>query len=98
LYWWEAADSSWNSYSIKDKKTVNLTNSLDVNFVIENHDYPEPPGSYGSMGWTKDDEAFYIYDKYDIWGGEFVQTKNEVYPFPSAYSGSGIINELSSVA
>lgn len=67
LYWWEAADSSWYTYNIRSKTTVNLTNSLKVGFVVDNHDYPESPGNYGIMGWSKNDEAFYLYDKFDIW-------------------------------
>lgn len=67
LYWWEQADSCWYSYNIGKKKLVNLTSSLDVEFVIDNHDYPEPPGNYGFMGWSKDDAALFLYDKFDVW-------------------------------
>ena len=57
----------WNSYSIADGRSVNLTKSLGVNFFNEENDTPSIPGSYGLAGWTKDDREVLIYDRYDIW-------------------------------
>jgi len=57
----------WNSYSIADGKTVNLTRSLGVNFFDEENDTPSVPSSYGLGGWTKDDREVLLYDRYDIW-------------------------------
>src|SRR5262249_27630876 len=57
----------WNTLSIPDCKTVNLTRTLGVNFWRENHDSPSTPPSYGSAGWTSDHKYVLIYDKYDIW-------------------------------
>ena len=33
----------------------------------ELNDIPNPPGSYYNAGWLKDDAAFLIYDRFDIW-------------------------------
>jgi dipeptidyl aminopeptidase/acylaminoacyl peptidase len=57
----------WNSYSVADGKTVNLTRSLGVSFADELNDTPNVPGSYGVAGWTKDDREVLIYDRYDVW-------------------------------
>jgi dipeptidyl aminopeptidase/acylaminoacyl peptidase len=57
----------WNSYSIADGRTVNLTKSLGVNFFNEENDEPAVPPSYGFAGWTKDDREVLLYDRYDIW-------------------------------
>jgi dipeptidyl aminopeptidase/acylaminoacyl peptidase len=57
----------WNSYSIADGSTKNLTKDLKVNFYNEENDLPSVPGSYGIAGWTKDDQDVLIYDRYDIW-------------------------------
>ena len=57
----------WNTLSIPDCKTVNLTRNLGVNFWREDHDSPSTPPPYGSAGWTSDDKYVLIYDKYDIW-------------------------------
>jgi len=57
----------WNSYSIADGHTVNLTRSLGVNFFNEENDEPATPPSYGFAGWTKDDREVLLYDHFDIW-------------------------------
>ena len=57
----------WNSYSIADGTTTNLTKNLTVHFYNEENDLPSTPGSYGFAGWTKDDADVLIYDRYDIW-------------------------------
>jgi acetyl esterase/lipase len=57
----------WNSISIPDGKTVNLTKDLGVNFWREENDMPMTAPSYGTGGWTKDDKHVLLYDKYDIW-------------------------------
>ncbi|MDX6610906.1 MAG: hypothetical protein QOD75_92 [Blastocatellia bacterium] len=57
----------WNSYSIADGKTVNLTRNLGANFFDEENDTPSVPSPYGSAGWTKDDAQVLLYDKFDIW-------------------------------
>ena len=67
LYWWEPSDSSWYSYSIRDKTTMNLTQGISTGFTDDIHDTPDDPGSYGTMGWTASDENLFLYDKFDIW-------------------------------
>ncbi|PSL06280.1 prolyl oligopeptidase family serine peptidase [Cecembia rubra] len=67
IYWYDGRDSSWVSYEVQTKVTKNLTKGLEVNFYDELHDSPSLPGSYGSAGWLKDDTAFLVYDKYDVW-------------------------------
>jgi dipeptidyl aminopeptidase/acylaminoacyl peptidase len=57
----------WNSYSVADGRTVNLTRSLGVNFFNEDNDTPEMPNAYGIAGWTKDDRDVLIYDRFDVW-------------------------------
>ena len=57
----------WNSYSVADGRSVNLTSSLKTQFFNEDNDTPQTPGSYGIAGWTKDDRDVLIYDRYDIW-------------------------------
>jgi len=57
----------WNSYSIADGRTVNLTQSLGARFFDEDNDTPSTPSSYGVAGWTRDDRELLIYDRYDVW-------------------------------
>ncbi|MBT4399443.1 MAG: S9 family peptidase [Bacteroidetes bacterium] len=67
LYWWEPKDSNYYVYNIDKEKLVCLTEGMDVCFAQRGHDYPSDVGSYGSMGWAKDDESMYLYDEFDIW-------------------------------
>jgi len=57
----------WNSFSVADGRTANLTGSIKAQFFNEENDTPQTPGSYGIAGWTKDDRDVLIYDRYDIW-------------------------------
>ncbi len=57
----------WNTLSIPEGRTVNLTQGLPVKFWQEDHDSPSTPPSYGNAGWTSDDKYVLLYDHYDIW-------------------------------
>jgi dipeptidyl aminopeptidase/acylaminoacyl peptidase len=57
----------WNTLSIPDGRTVNLTRGVGANFWNEDHDSPSTPPAYGSAGWTSDDKYVLLYDRYDIW-------------------------------
>ena len=58
-------DSTWFAYSIAKNKYTALTKGKL--FFDELNDSPNYPRSYGSPGWTKNDESLIIYDRYDIW-------------------------------
>ena len=61
------ADKHWHLHTVATNKTQNLTETLDVPFYNEDHDYPSEVPGYGVAGWTKGDEQVLIYDKFDIW-------------------------------
>jgi dipeptidyl aminopeptidase/acylaminoacyl peptidase len=67
VYWFNRTDTAWFAYSITNGTAVKLTQSLKVKFADEDDDHPDYPGQYGSAGWTKDDQLFLAYDRYDIW-------------------------------
>ncbi|AGA79305.1 alpha/beta hydrolase family protein [Echinicola vietnamensis] len=67
VHWYSYPDSAWLAYDIAGQKTVNLTNTIEDDFYDQLHDSPSMPRSYGSAGWTKDDQAFIVYSRYDIW-------------------------------
>ncbi len=67
LYWYHSPDSSWYSYSVADGKEYRLTSPSVLPCHNELHDVPDLPPSYPSAGWLKDDRAFLISDRYDIW-------------------------------
>ncbi|MFD1293975.1 alpha/beta hydrolase family protein [Lutibacter holmesii] len=64
-YGYNSVDSTWFAYSVATNKLVNLT--AETSFYDELNDSPKHPRSYGAAGWTTNDDAFLIYDRYDIW-------------------------------
>ncbi|MCE2935432.1 MAG: alpha/beta hydrolase family protein [Cyclobacteriaceae bacterium] len=64
-YWYSLTDTAWFAYDIAGDKAQKLTNGLRV--ADEEDDHPDYPSSYGAAGWTKDDQNFLVYDRYDIW-------------------------------
>lgn len=67
LYWFNQEDGNYYTKNVATGKQTNLTAGMKVSFADELHDSPSLAGSYGTAGWAPSDEAFYIYDRYDIW-------------------------------
>lgn len=67
IVWYNHNDSSWYAHNNATDNLKRLTdNDLGV-FYDELNDRPMQAYDYRSMGWTQDDAAFFIYDRYDIW-------------------------------
>ena len=64
-YGYSQVDSTWFSYTIPEGKYSALTKGKQ--FFSETNDYPNFPNSYGTAGWTENDEHLILYDRYDIW-------------------------------
>jgi dipeptidyl aminopeptidase/acylaminoacyl peptidase len=58
-------DSTWFALNVATNKYKALTKGKL--FYNELNDSPRHPNSYGSAGWTEKDDAFILYDRYDIW-------------------------------
>ena len=67
LYWYQSADSSWYSYDIAGAREYRLTTPGTLPCYDELNDVPDLPDSYQPAGWLKDDQAFLISERYDIW-------------------------------
>jgi dipeptidyl aminopeptidase/acylaminoacyl peptidase len=67
VLWYSNPDTAWYSYSISSKQTVKLNEGIKVSFANEEDDHPYYPSSYGYAGFTANDAAVLIYDRYDIW-------------------------------
>lgn len=70
--WWDGEKQTWmalptDSKSDGDAEPVDLGEDIGQALYNELHDTPSLPGSYGSAGWTADDKAFLIYDRWDLW-------------------------------
>lgn len=65
VFGYNRMDSTWFTYRIADNKFVKM-NQGSV-FYNELNDSPNAAYPYGAAGWTDNDEAFLLYDRYDIW-------------------------------
>jgi len=57
----------WYAYEAATAKARNLTAALGVSFAEERFDMPNEAPAYGVAGWTPDDRAVLLYDRYDLW-------------------------------
>ena len=65
--WYNPVDTVYRAYDAERKRVHELTsNDLGV-FYDELNDQPNEPRPYGAAGWTEDDGAVLLYDRYDIW-------------------------------
>ncbi|HEU4471118.1 MAG TPA: prolyl oligopeptidase family serine peptidase, partial [Flavisolibacter sp.] len=61
-------DNKSRHYLAWDGKGLrNITAGIKQPLYNEEHDTPSDPPPYGIMRWIENDEAVYIYDRYDIW-------------------------------
>lgn len=64
--WWEGRE--WRVHDIAANRTRPLTAGVTgVSFEDESHDTPSEPGPYGLGGWTTNDAAVMVYDRFDVW-------------------------------
>ncbi|CAH0999608.1 hypothetical protein LEM8419_00908 [Neolewinella maritima] len=65
--WYNPGDSVYRAYNV-DRKTLATITSLEIGtFFDERNDQPNDPYPYGVAGWTEDDDAIVVYDRYDLW-------------------------------
>ncbi|WP_339142872.1 alpha/beta hydrolase family protein [Croceitalea sp. MTPC5] len=64
-YGYNRVDSTWFAYNLTSGRYKALTKNKG--FYNEENDYPNFPWAYGMAGWTKNDKAIVIYDRYDLW-------------------------------
>ena len=86
LFWYHAPEGSWFTYHIANGMEVRVTSPLLLPCHDELNDVPDFPGSYSYAGWTKDDKAFLVYDRYNIWK---VQPNEAAQPINLTINGHG---------
>ena len=64
---YNATDSCWYTINLADNRKIQLTTPQTFPAWDEDNDTPNYPHAHGTAGWTKDDAALLIYDRYDIW-------------------------------
>ncbi|PLX18753.1 MAG: peptidase S9 [Marinilabiliales bacterium] len=77
IYWYNYADTSWNTYHIGTNKEYKISNPDAIQCADELNDVPNYPDPYGEAGWLKGDRALLVYDRFDTWK---IDPKNESKP------------------
>ena len=60
-------NKNYYSYNVATGDTVNMTADMPVLIWNDEDDHPMPAEPWGAACWSENDEAFLIYDKFDIW-------------------------------
>lgn len=66
-YWYGETDSCWYTIALANGKQYRLTTPESFPAWDEENDVPDYPYAHGAAGWTANDQALLIYDRYDIW-------------------------------
>jgi len=67
IIYYDKKAGNWYTYQVATGKVTHLNNAMNVKFFDEDNDVPDDPSSYGIAGWTEEDKAVLLYDRYDIW-------------------------------
>ena len=72
LTWWDPIAKKQlamgtDAASVAAKKIVEVSAGITTSLANELHDTPSPPRSYGVGGWLENDEAMWLYDRFDVW-------------------------------
>lgn len=67
IYWFDTEKGHWFIHDNQSATTVNVTESIDINFWNEKNDVPGKPGSYGIASWGENDDYLLVNDAFDIW-------------------------------
>ncbi|MGX7668869.1 prolyl oligopeptidase family serine peptidase [Flavobacterium pedocola] len=62
-----AKEGHWWLYDVTINSHRNLTYNAKTTFFDEDNDIVKAAAPYGIAGWTKDEKALLLYDKYDLW-------------------------------
>lgn len=64
---WDGFEKAWFVIDVESGESRNLTGDVGVPFHDILDDHPDALRSHGAAGWLEDDEAFVVYDRFDIW-------------------------------
>ncbi|MBS1513271.1 MAG: S9 family peptidase [Bacteroidetes bacterium] len=67
VYWYDDVKKNYFTYNVATGVIKNVTQKIKLPLYDEENDVPDYPSPYGVMGWSKDDNDFYVYDRYEVW-------------------------------
>ena len=67
--WYDYDDRRWFTLRADPDRDALIKVSCDIDYPVwdEADDHPMAPYPYGIAGWTEDDEAMLVYDRFDVW-------------------------------
>ncbi len=65
--WYNPVDSLYRAFDVSAGEVRDLTSNELGTFYDELNDQPNDPYPYGIAGWTEEDKALIVYDRYDLW-------------------------------
>lgn len=67
IVWYDWKARNYFTYNTTTGETMNISKNCRQAVWDEEDDHPDDPPPYGNAGWSEEDKAFLVYDKYDIW-------------------------------
>ncbi|HRT33715.1 MAG TPA: prolyl oligopeptidase family serine peptidase [Bacteroidales bacterium] len=67
LFIFEPENGEWSIIDTKSGAKTLISDLIDYPLQDEEFDRPQPAGSYGQAGVSRDNQYFLVYDKYDVW-------------------------------
>jgi dipeptidyl aminopeptidase/acylaminoacyl peptidase len=67
LLMYDEKDRQYSVYNSLTAKRYVVSTQIKYPLYDEENDVPDDPNAYGIMGWQKNDEYVYVYDRYSIW-------------------------------
>jgi dipeptidyl aminopeptidase/acylaminoacyl peptidase len=64
VYWYDDKKRNYFVYNTATEKLKNISALYPLPLFDEENDMPDYPNAYGVMGWTANDEALVVYDRY----------------------------------
>lgn len=58
---------NWCIYDVKNEKHTNLTQNSQTDFSEEVYSAKNNENSAGFVGWSINNQSFFVYDKFDVW-------------------------------
>lgn len=65
--WWNRYGQVWQVMDVATGDSMAVGTDIPHSLTDHTNDRPFPDGSYGNAGWTEDDAAFILYDRFDLW-------------------------------
>lgn len=107
IFTYEYDTNQWYAYNMEKDIKVCLSDGMPYPVERQNFDKPQPAGSYGRAGMTKDNKYFLVYDEYDIWALPINGDSDDIFCLTNEYgrennikfkilnmSGSRAMNDL----